>query len=59
MVLTVADDGAGFDEAAVPPGGVGIAGMRERIAELGGEVKLCSSPGRGTTVTVSLPDRSG
>ncbi|MFI9821089.1 sensor histidine kinase [Streptomyces sp. NPDC052013] len=59
VVLTVADDGAGFDEAAVPPGGVGIAGMRERIAELGGEVKLCSSPGRGTTVTVSLPDRSG
>ncbi|WP_432077069.1 sensor histidine kinase [Streptomyces wuyuanensis] len=59
VVLTVADDGVGFDEAAVAGSGVGIAGMRERIAELGGEVRLCTSPRQGTTVTVSLPDRSG
>ncbi|GAB2846030.1 sensor histidine kinase [Streptomyces deserti] len=59
VVLTVEDDGMGFDEAALSGSGVGITGMRDRIAEAGGEVRLCTSPGRGTTVTVSLPDRSG
>lgn len=58
VVLTVADDGVGFDQSASPGTGLGIVGMRERIAGTGGEVLLWSGPGKGTTVTVSVPDRS-
>ena len=35
--------------------GVGIAGMRERVAQLGGIFELESEPGRGTTVRATLP----
>jgi two-component system sensor histidine kinase UhpB len=34
---------------------LGMLGMRERAAALGGEVLFTSAPGRGTTVTVRLP----
>ena len=49
-VLAVADDGAGFDPAA-PTGGYGLAGMRRRVAEIGGTVTIASGPG-GTRVEV-------
>ncbi len=35
--------------------GVGIQGMRERVRQLGGLLEIRSSPGAGTTVTVTLP----
>jgi two-component system sensor histidine kinase UhpB len=52
--LTVADDGRGFafDESE---GGLGIAGMRERALLIGGELSIESRPGRGTTVTLTVP----
>jgi len=55
-VLEVADDGRGFDTngASTPTGGVGLRLMRERIAELGGELALDSRPGSGTTVRALL-----
>jgi signal transduction histidine kinase len=55
-VLEVADDGRGFDTSAVsaPTSGVGLRLMRERIAELGGELALDSRPGSGTTVRALL-----
>jgi signal transduction histidine kinase len=34
---------------------MGLAGMRERIAALGGRVNLDSRPGNGLTVCVYLP----
>ena len=49
-VLTVADDGAGFDPAA-PTGGYGLAGMRRRVEEIGGALSVHSGPG-GTRVEV-------
>jgi two-component system, NarL family, sensor kinase len=63
MVLEVADDGAGFDPAALPtgwqagggPSGFGLAGMRERAELLGGRLDLSSAPGRGTTVRLTVP----
>ena len=53
----VRDDGVGFEveEALAKPGSFGLAGMRERVALLGGACQLASSPGRGTTVTIQLP----
>ncbi|HBR33696.1 MAG TPA: two-component sensor histidine kinase, partial [Firmicutes bacterium] len=32
----------------------GLSGMRERVAEIGGELTITSSRGKGTTVTVSF-----
>ncbi len=54
LVLTVRDDGRGFDHRA-PAGGRGIAGIRERAALIGGAVEIRSRPGDGTAVTFRLP----
>ncbi|HZX81333.1 MAG TPA: PAS domain S-box protein [Lysobacter sp.] len=54
-VLTITDDGAGFRPAARTRQGVGLEGMRERAALLGGSVELASAIGAGTTLTVRLP----
>ncbi len=56
LVLTVADDGCGFD-AAAPSEGNGLASMRRRAASVGGTLGVESAPGRGTTVTLSVPLR--
>ena len=58
LVLTVTDDGAGFDTAAVPatPGrGFGLANMRRRAAATGGRLDIVSAHGVGTRITVMLP----
>jgi PAS domain S-box-containing protein len=56
LVLEIADDGVGFDpEAERRAGAAGIAGMRERTARLGGELRIDSALGRGTAVTLSVP----
>ncbi len=63
VVLEVADDGAGFDAAAPSgpattgfgPTGFGLAGMRERAELLGGQLDLAATPGRGTTVRLTIP----
>jgi len=57
--LEVRDCGRGFDPAELAGGGpgerVGLAGMRERVALLGGELEIRSKPSEGTSVTVTLP----
>jgi signal transduction histidine kinase len=57
--LEVRDYGGGFDPAALAGGGpgerVGLAGMRERVALLGGKLEIRSKPSEGTSVTVTLP----
>jgi two-component system, NarL family, sensor histidine kinase DevS len=52
--ISVRDDGRGFDPSA-GTAGFGLAGMRERVELLGGELALTSAPGQGTTVAVTLP----
>lgn len=59
LTIRVADDGRGFDPGAATEGR-GVAGMRERVALLGGRLELRSGPGEGTTLTALLPvGRSG
>jgi len=53
-VLEVSDDGKGFDTLKRWPG-LGLLGMRERVAMLGGDFSVDSVMGRGTRVRVSLP----
>lgn len=57
--LEVADDGIGFDLASAStnkPGGLGLLGMRERMAMINGALTIESEPGNGTRIraTVSL-----
>jgi signal transduction histidine kinase len=56
--LDVRDDGAGFAPTADgfgPNGGLGLRGMRERVEALGGRLAVESTPGRGTTIAVTVP----
>jgi signal transduction histidine kinase len=50
----VQDDGRGFDPSATGYG-TGVQGMVDRLAALGGELRVLSEPGSGTTVVGSLP----
>jgi signal transduction histidine kinase len=54
-VLTVRDDGRGFDPAGVGTKSLGIQGMRERAEMLGGSLDLRTRPGEGTSVVVTFP----
>jgi signal transduction histidine kinase len=54
LSLSVRDDGSGFDPHAATQG-FGLAGMRERVELLGGELSLISAPGEGTTMSATLP----
>ena len=51
------DDGVGFDvqAAAEKRDSFGLAGMRERVALLGGNININSSPGKGTKIDIALP----
>jgi signal transduction histidine kinase len=54
--LTVRDNGRGISERDVAhPRSIGLIGMRERVAQIGGEVFFFGLPGRGTTVTMRAP----
>ncbi|PDW03450.1 GAF domain-containing sensor histidine kinase [Candidatus Viridilinea mediisalina] len=58
ITVRVYDDGAGFDPEANPTSigqQLGLLGMRERAAELGGSIELNSAPGCGTEVVVRVP----
>ena len=50
--LVVSDDGRGF---TADEHGFGLAGMRERVEQVGGQVEVESSPGAGTRLTVTVP----
>jgi signal transduction histidine kinase len=57
-VLEITDNGIGFDphlQAAAP--GYGLAGLRERVALLGGQITLESQIGQGTHMRVVIPVR--
>ena len=61
LLITIEDDGVGFDPAAVARAadrGLGLVGIRERVAQLQGTLRLESAPGKGTRLTVELPAQS-
>ncbi len=56
ILLRITDDGQGFDPRAdVRPTSVGLVGMHERVAALGGALRVKSAPGEGTEIAVTLP----
>ncbi len=54
-VLTVRDDGRGFDPALVTGQGSGLHNLASRAREMGGRLRLNSAPARGATVTITFP----
>jgi signal transduction histidine kinase len=55
LVLTVADEGRGFDPSVVPGGRHGQRTMRERAVLCGGWLAVDTAPGRGTRVVARVP----
>jgi signal transduction histidine kinase len=52
--MKIVDDGKGFDVTKTPKNHYGLINMRERARKANGEVTIDSSPGSGTTVTLSV-----
>ena len=62
VLVTIEDDGVGFrPEDVNGPGGmrgIGLVSVRERVAQLRGEMRLETGPGKGTRLTVEVPARA-
>ncbi|WP_092943783.1 cache domain-containing protein [Roseateles sp. YR242] len=60
VLLRILDDGVGFDPVAAERGdphqGIGLRNMRERMASVGGQLDLQSSPGHGTQLEALVRD---
>jgi signal transduction histidine kinase len=54
LTVTITDDGRGF-VVVQRVEGLGLRGIEERVKELAGSVRVTSTPGTGTTITMHLP----
>ncbi len=58
VMLSVKDDGKGFDPTVASPlGHYGLANMRERARKVGGEMRIESTPGAGSAISIIVPLR--
>lgn len=55
VILTISDDGIGFDPLAVETQHFGLRGIEQRAQLFGGSTVIDSQPGRGTRIRVELP----
>lgn len=58
LTLDIRDDGVGFDPGVSRPaqnGGFGLAGMRQRVERLAGNLAIESEPGAGTAISATVP----
>jgi signal transduction histidine kinase len=63
LELTIKDDGSGFDINLVKAGenrakGIGLVGIHERLALLGGTFEVKSQLGQGTILRANIPWKS-
>jgi signal transduction histidine kinase len=56
VTVSISDKGPGFqvEERMLKGQGLGLKGMRDRVAALGGVLEICSKPGEGTRLTASF-----
>lgn len=61
VTMDITDDGTGFDleEAEQRRPGMGLFSMRERVSLVDGRLSVDSGPGRGTTLTATIPVARG
>ena len=59
MVVTITDDGVGLPSDWSRPGHFGLRGLAERIAHLGGELKVANRDSRGVSLTAEIPLSGG
>lgn len=58
LVLQIRDNGRGItEEQMATPKSFGLIGIRERVEHWGGQAEIQGEPGRGTSLTVSIPLR--
>jgi PAS domain S-box-containing protein len=62
--LIIRDDGRGFDpdllkERRVNEATFGLFSIQQRLAHIGGEMEIATAPGKGTSITILLPDEQG
>jgi len=60
LLVEIRDNGKGFDlshtlDSAISVGHMGLLGMKQRVGMLGGNIKIKTGEGSGTTITLSLP----
>lgn len=55
VILSVIDDGIGFNQEQEMSSSYGLANMEERATEIGGELRIVSLPNQGTKLTVNVP----
>jgi signal transduction histidine kinase len=55
LVLTIIDDGTGFDGETVKNKGLGLISMSERLDAVGGSLKIWTRPGEGTRLEIVVP----
>lgn len=57
LKLTISDNGRGFNETSLPKEkkGLGLFNIRKRVALIGGEVDITTSPGNGTEIKIVIP----
>ncbi|MFC2066944.1 histidine kinase [Chloroflexota bacterium] len=63
FLVEVRDDGKGFDlsrmlDSALSVGSLGLLGMKQRVEMLGGDIRIMTGEGIGTTIILSLPIQS-
>ncbi len=55
LIVTVQDDGQGFDASGIPSGHYGLLGIRERVRLVEGSFDIRSETGVGTTLKIKIP----
>lgn len=55
LLVSVEDDGSGFDLARVTAAGNGLGNLHERLEEIGGRCRITTAPGKGCLVEFELP----
>jgi signal transduction histidine kinase len=54
LSLSISDDGKGFDISQANKKTLGLLGMKERAAMIGGKLEIISEPGKGTTIIITV-----
>lgn len=55
LLVTIQDDGVGFDTSSIPSGHYGILGIQERVRLVKGKVDVQSEAGKGTLLKIEVP----